>query len=67
MTVPKFKKELENRCLVFMSSRKSEIGRRGRARTLQKCIEKREARAKLLFCESKPIDLLPFSDIIIVG
>ena len=50
MTVPKFKKELENRCLVFMSSRKSEIRRRGRARTLQKCIEKREARAKLLFC-----------------
>lgn len=50
MTVPKFKKELENCCFVFMSSRKSEIRRRGRVRTLQKCIEKREVRAKLLFC-----------------
>ena len=67
MTVPKFKKELENRCLVFMSSRKSEIRRRSRARMPQKCIEKREARAKLLFCQSKSIDLLPFSDMIIVA
>ena len=29
--------------------------------TAKKCTKKRDARAKLLFCESKPIDFLPFS------
>ena len=29
--------------------------------TAKKCKKKRDARAKLLFCQSKPIALLPFS------
>ena len=29
--------------------------------TAEKCTKKREARAKLLFCQSKPIAFLPFS------
>ena len=29
--------------------------------TAKKCTKKRDARAKLLFCQSKPIAFLPFS------
>ena len=29
--------------------------------TARECTKKRDARAKLLFCQSKPIDFLPFS------
>ena len=35
--------------------------RRIRAETAKKCTKKRDARAKLLFCQSKPIAFLPFS------
>ena len=31
------------------------------ATTAKKCTKKRDARAKLLFCQSKPIAFLPFS------
>ena len=33
----------------------------GHAVTAKKCTKKRDARAKLLFCQSKPIAFLPFS------
>ena len=33
----------------------------GRATTAKKCTKKRDARAKLLFCQSKPKAFLPFS------
>ena len=35
--------------------------RRSRAATGKKCTRKRDARAKLLFCQCKPIAFLPFS------
>ena len=50
-------KETESRCLVFTSS----VSRRSRALTAKKCTKKRDARAKLLFCQSKAIAFLPFS------
>ena len=34
--------------------------RRSRAATAKKCTKKRDARAKLLFCQSKPIAFLSF-------
>ena len=37
------------------------LSRRGRAVTAKKCTKKRDARAKLLFCRSKPIAFLLFS------
>ena len=37
------------------------FSRCSRATTAKKCTKKRDARAKLLFCQSKPIGLLPFS------
>ena len=46
-------KKKENRFPVFTSSIKREIGK--------KCTKTRDARAKLLFCQSKPIAFLAFS------
>ena len=37
------------------------FSRRSRAITPTKCTKKRDARAKLLFCQSKPIAFLQFS------
>ena len=37
------------------------FSRRSRAVTVKKCTKKRDARAELLFCQSKPIAFLPFS------
>ena len=37
------------------------ISCRSRAATAKKCTKKRDARAKLLFCQSKAIAFLPFS------
>ena len=54
----------ESRCLVFTSSTKREIGQshvvvvQRRQRKVHKV--KRDARAELLFCQSKPIAFLPF-------
>ena len=56
-------KEKESRCLVFTSSTKREIkafSHRSRAVTVRKCTKKRYARAKMLFCQSKPTAFLPF-------
>ena len=56
-------KEKESRCLVFMFSTKREIkafSHRSRAVTARKCTKKRDARAKMLFCQSKPTAFLPF-------
>ena len=47
-------REKENLCVVFTYSTK-------RATTAKKCTDKRNARAKLLFCQPKPIAFLPFS------
>ena len=38
-----------------------EVSRRSRVVTAKKCTKKRDASAKLLFCQSKTIALLPFS------
>ena len=60
-------KEKESRCVVIMSSTKREIWYvhvvvvQCRQRNMQK---KRAERAKLLFCQSKPIVLLPFSPLL---
>ena len=56
-------KEKESRFLVFTSSTKCEIRHLYvfRAVTLKKCTKKRDTRAKLLFCQSKPVVFLPFS------
>ena len=57
--------EKERRCPVFTSSTKREIRHFhvscSRAPTAMKCTKKRVARAKLLFCQSKPIAFLPIS------
>ena len=56
-------KEKESRCLVFTFSTKREIkafSHRSRAVTARKCTKKRDARAKMLFCQSKPTAFLPF-------
>ena len=37
------------------------MSRRSRAMMAPKCTKKHDARAKLLFCYSKPISFLPFS------
>ena len=49
--------------IVVFCSRPQDVtfSRRSRAVTAKKCPKKRDARAKLLFCQSKPIALLPFS------
>ena len=60
-------KEKESRCVVITSSTKREIWYvhvvvvQCRQRNMQK---KRAERAKLLFCQSKPIVLLPFSSLL---
>ena len=54
-------KEKESCCLVFPSSTGTQEARRSRAETAKKCTKKRDARAKLLFYQSKPIAFLPFS------
>ena len=46
---------------VLQKTRIPAFSRRSRALTAKKCTEKRDARAKLLFCQSKPIAFLPFS------
>ena len=46
-------REKENLCVVFTYSTK-------RATTAKKCTDKRNARAKLLFCQPKPIAFWPF-------
>ena len=50
-------------CSPAPSSVRVELGSscRSRASTTKKCTKKRDARAKLLFCQSKPIAFLPFS------
>ena len=57
------KKEKESCCLVFRSSTKRE-SRHFHVVVVQRRLrstKKRDARAKLLFCQSKPIALLSFS------
>ena len=57
-------KKKENRFLGFTSFIKREIGkvlRRSCEMTAKKCTKTRDARAKLLFCQSKPIAFSPFS------
>ena len=49
--------EKESRCRVFTSFGEREI----RQKNAKKCTKKRDARAKLLFCLSKPFAFLPFS------
>ena len=52
-------KKKENRFLGFTSFIKREIGkvlRRSCEMTAKKCTKTRDARAKLLFCQSKPIE-----------
>ena len=54
----------ESRCLVFTSSKKREIRQFHVvvfSVTARKCTKMRDARAELLFCQSKPIAVLPFS------
>ena len=58
------KAESENRSLTLTSSKRRDnwaVSRRGRATTSKKCTKKRDAREKLLFCQSKPIAFLSFS------
>ena len=52
-------KEKENWCFVFPSSTKREI--RHCTMTAKKCTKKRDAHAKLLYCQSQTIGFLPFS------
>ena len=57
------RKEKENRCLMFTSSINREIRKFQVVfvqKTAKKCTKKRDARAKLLFCQSKTIAFLPF-------
>ena len=55
-----------SRCHVFTSSEKREIRQfhivvaHWLELTAKKCTKKRDSRAKLLFCQSKPITFLPF-------
>ena len=54
----------ESRCLVFTSSKKREIRQFHVvvfSVTARKCTKMRDARAELLFRQSKPIAVLPFS------
>ena len=50
-------KEKEGRCLVFTSA----VSRGSRATTAKKCIQQRDHRTKLLFCQSNPLAFLPSS------
>ena len=54
----KFRKRKESRVLAFKSFTKREK-RHFHVVVVQKCTKKRDARAKLLFCQSKPIAFLP--------
>ena len=57
-------KQNENHCLVFTPVHKTwnyEVSRHSRAVTARKNTKKRDVRAKLLFCQCKPIASLPFS------
>ena len=56
-------KQNENHCLVFTPVHKtwnSEVSRHSRAVTARKNTKKRDVRAKLLFCQGKPIASLTF-------
>ena len=46
---------------VLNKTRYMVFSRRSRAVTVEKCTKKRDARAKLLFCQFQPIAFLPFS------
>ena len=58
-------KEKESCCLLSRPRQNVKLGslisRCIRATTAEKCTKKRDARAKLLFCLSKPIAFLPYS------
>ena len=57
-------KQNENHCLVFTPVHKTwnyEVSRHSRAVTARKNTKTRDVRAKLLFCQCKPIVSLPFS------
>ena len=54
-------KEKESCCLVFQSSTKREIRHFPVVVVQRRLAKKRDARAKLLFCQSKPITFLQFS------
>ena len=56
--IPKSRKRKESRVLAFKSSTKRE-NRHFHMVVVQKCTKRRDARAKLLFCQSKPIAFLP--------
>ena len=48
-------------CSWVLKTRNEALSGCSRATTAQKCTKKRDARAELLFCLSKPIAFLPFS------
>ena len=58
--MPKFRKR-KRKLLSCVPVRNVKLGTISRATTAKKCTKKRDARAKLLFCQSKPITFLPFS------
>ena len=63
-TVSKFRKRIRSCCLEFPSSTKREIWHFNVVvvkTTDKKCTKKRDARAKLWFCQSEPVAFLPFS------
>ena len=59
-------KEKENFCVVltYTINRAREIS--SRARTAKKCTKKRDARTKLLFCQSKTIVFLLFAVAVVI-
>ena len=60
----KFRKRKKNSpslVYVLLNTPNSAFSRRGRAVKAKKCTKKRDARAELLFCLSKPIAFLTFS------
>ena len=61
-TVSKFTKRIRKLLSCVHDLHKYEIrnSRRSREVTAKKCTRKRDARAKFLFCQSKPIAFLPF-------
>ena len=56
-------KEKQNFCVVLTNSikRAREISCRSRGRTAKNCTKKRDARVKMLFCQSKPFVYLLFA------